>query len=756
MNFECLRDNFLDREFSNLNDRQREAVFNVSGNLLVLAGAGSGKTTVIINRIYFMLKYGDLNCAECNDENLRILVRGFQDKKDLSDFSDILNLKPILPEDILAITFTNKAAKEIKERLKAKLGEEADKIWASTFHSMCAKILRIHAEALGYSPRFAIYDSDDTKRLIKECIKSLNIEEKVLPVKSCMSRISSAKDSLLDSFDFKVKYENDFKMSRISQVYDMYEDKKRKSDAMDFDDLVMNTVKLFKKHPKIRKKYMQRFKYVMVDEYQDTSESQHELIKMIAGRDGNLCVVGDDDQSIYKFRGANVDNILSFDKYFKNVKVIRLEQNYRSSGNILSAANAVISNNASRKAKSLWTSSGEGCKVRVHVSYSEHDEADMISKEILEEVKNGRRYSDFAVLYRSGMQSTVIEKLLTRNGIPFRVIGNIRFFERKEIKDILSYLSVINNPNDEIRLRRIINRPNRTIGDRTLSSISEVAQKNERSFFEIISNCSKYRELQRASYKITSFSSLINVLIDANKNGMALHNLYDLVLEKIGYIDFIKSSEDDPEPRIENINELRNYILLFESEHGEEASLAEFLEEVSLVSDSASSEGEKDFVSLMTIHASKGLEFPVVFLPGFEEGIFPSQQCIYEPESIEEERRLAYVALTRAKEKVFILHSTSRMTYGTTSHNRPSRFLSEIPCDLIEITKSKDWKKLSESDRIPPSNKQVRVKSVVLARSFGNIAQKPSFPAKANIFFRQPRIDREQDQTVIVDLNKKS
>ncbi len=748
MNFECLKNEFLNREFSELNDRQREAVFSVSGNLLILAGAGSGKTTVIINRIYFMLKYGDLSSVKCSDELLRMLVRGFEDKKSLSDFSEALNFDPILPEDVLAITFTNKAAKEIRERLEAKLGEKADRIWASTFHSMCAKILRIHAESLGYSPRFAIYDSDDTKRLIKECIKSLNIEEKILPVKSCMSHISSAKDSLLDSFGFKMKYENDFKMSRISQVYDMYEDKKKKSDAMDFDDLVMNTVKLFKKHPKIRRQYMERFKYVMVDEYQDTSESQHELIKMLTGKNGNLCVVGDDDQSIYKFRGADVDNILSFDKYFKDVKVIRLEQNYRSSGNILSAANAVISNNSSRKSKFLWTSSGDGCKIRVHVSYSEHDEAEIISKEILEGVKNGKKYSDFAVLYRSGIQSAVIEKLLTRNGIPFRVIGNVRFFERKEIKDILSYLSVINNPNDEIRLRRIINRPNRTIGDRTLSSIAEVAQKNNRSFFEVISNCSKYRELQRASYKITSFSSLMNVLIEANKDGMALHDLYDLVLEKIGYIDFIKSSEDDPNPRIENINELRNYILVFESQRGDGASLAEFLEEVSLVSDSASSEDEQDFVSLMTIHASKGLEFPVVFLPGFEEGIFPSQQCIYEPDSIEEERRLAYVALTRAKEKIFILHSTSRMTYGTTSHNKPSRFISEIPSNLLEITKSKDWKKLAASDRIPPSNKQVRVKSVVLARSFGSITRKPSFPVKTNVLFRRPGIEKEQDQIV--------
>lgn len=748
MFFKSVKNKFLNREFFNLNDRQREAVFNVSGNLLVLAGAGSGKTTVIINRIYFMMTYGDLRDLRCKDELLEAILRGYDAGKDLSDFADILSFNPISPGNILAITFTNKAAKEIKERLEAKIGEKANMIWASTFHSMCAQILRMHADLLGYSPRFAIYDSDDTKRLVKDCLKALNIEEKILPVKSCMSYISSAKDSLMDSFDFKVKYENDFKMSRIAQVYEMYEEKKRKSDAMDFDDLIMNTVQLFKKHLKIRKQYNERFKYVMVDEYQDTSESQHELIKMITGNDGNLCVVGDDDQSIYRFRGANVENILSFDKYFKNVKVIRLEQNYRSSGNILDAANAVIKNNTTRKSKALWTDSDRGCKIRLHVSYSEHDEAEVMSKEIIEGVRNGKKYSDFAVLYRSGMQSAVIEKIFTRSSIPFKVIGNIRFFERKEIKDILSYLSVINNPNDEIRLKRIINRPNRTIGDRTLASISEVAKENGRSFFEIINNCSKYRELQRASYKILSFSSLMNVLIDASTSGMPLCDLYSLLLDKIGYIDFIKASEDDPEPRIENIKELGNYISIFESEHGENASLAGFLEEVSLVSDSSSSEDGNDFVSLMTIHASKGLEFPVVFLPGFEEGIFPGQQCVYEPDNIEEERRLAYVALTRAREKVFILHSTSRMTYGATSHNRPSRFISEIPGDILEITKSKDWKKLSEGGRIPPSNKQVRVKSVVLARSFGNKPQQSPFLAKPNFLIHQANINDNKEQTV--------
>lgn len=718
MNCSSLIKKYLDNEFSFLNNRQKEAVFQVSGNLLVLAGAGSGKTTVIINRIYNMIKYGDICNLDVSDDIFKSLSHGLSEGKSLSDFENDISFNKIQPENILSITFTNKAANELKERLSKKLGDISSRIWSSTFHSLCARILREYADRLGFSSKFTIYDSDDSKRLVKECLKTLELDEKTYPIKSCMSYISSAKDELIGFEEYKMSYANDFKMSKISKIYELYETKKKASDAMDFDDLIFNTVLLFKSNSDVQEKYRNRFKYVMVDEYQDTSKSQHELIKLIVGTEGNLCVVGDDDQSIYKFRGANVENILSFDKYFKNVNTVRLEQNYRSTGNILSAANAVIKNNQSRKAKQLWTSMDSGAKLHLHVSYSEHDEAERIANKIIEEVKNGRNYSDFAILYRSGIQSAVIEKLLTRNSIPFRIVGNIRFFEKKEVKDMIAYLSVINNQNDEIRLKRIINRPHRAIGERTMQSISSVAALTGHTFFDIVKNSSNYIELQRASFKISSFASVMNSLIDANNSGISLSSLYSLILEKTKYIDFLSTTEDEPTPRIENVKELGSYISLFESEKGSEASLESFLEEISLISDSSSSEENNNFVTLMTIHASKGLEFPVVFLPGFEEGIFPSQQCIYEPESIEEERRLAYVALTRAKEQIFILNSTSRMTFGSTSHNKPSRFLSEIPEELLEVSKSKDWKKLSVQNSLPSTTHDVRVKSVVFARNF--------------------------------------
>lgn len=711
-------------EFSNLNSPQRDAVFHVDGNLLVLAGAGSGKTTVIINRIYNMIVYGNLYNSEdvdCDAKSCKLLSEGLKNGKKLSEFSDIVKFNPISPENILAITFTNKASKEIKDRLNKRLGDVSNKIWASTFHSMCSKILRNYAELVGYTNDFTIYDSDDQKRLIKECEKILNIEEKVFPVKSCISAISSAKDEFMSAFDFKVKHENNFRMSKIADIYALYEEKMKKSDAMDFDDLIFNTVKIFKENKKILNLYKKKFKYIMVDEYQDTSKSQHELIKLLAGNKGNLCVVGDDDQSIYKFRGANVENILDFDKYFKDVKVVRLEQNYRSTKNILDAANSVIQNNSARKSKKLWTESAEGEKIHLHVAYSEHDEAGVISSEILKRVEEGRKYSDFAILYRIGSQSGVIEKFLVKNNIPYRMVGNVRFFDRKEIKDLISYLSIINNPRDEVRLKRVINRPNRSIGERTMQSISKTAEKTGKTFYEIIQSASNYPDLQRASAKVLSFSSIIDPLIEENNNGMRLSDLYKTLIDISGYIEFIRSSEDNFNERMENIKELGNFIAKFEEEKGENASLSSFLEEISLISDSSVSneDEEKGFVTLMTVHASKGLEFPVIFLPGFEEGVFPGQQCLYDENEIEEERRLAYVAITRAKEELFILNATSRMTFGSTSHNKPSRFISEIPEKLITVTKSREWKKIPVGQRIPKSNQDIKVKSVVSARSFG-------------------------------------
>lgn len=721
-----LKKKFLEREFSNLNIPQREAVFQTNGNLLVLAGAGSGKTTVIINRIYNMIIYGDIYNNNLNfDFNLNQEIYdkisdGFQNNKKLSDFSDLLNLNPVLPENILAITFTNKASKEIKQRLANKIGSNAEKIWASTFHSMCAKILRSHAELIGYTPSFTIYDSDDQKRLIKECEKALNIDEKALAIKSCINYISNAKDNLMSSLDFKKANENNFKMTKIANIYELYEEKMKKSNAMDFDDLIFYTILLFKKNKEILNKYKNIFKYIMVDEYQDTSKSQHELIKLLAGNNGNLCVVGDDDQSIYKFRGASVKNILNFDKYFKNTKIIRLEQNYRSTKNILSAANEVIKNNNSRKIKNLWTELDEGEKIEWHIGYSEHDEASYIASQIEKKVQEGRKYSDFAVLYRMGSQSGVIEKFFARNNIPYKIIGNVRFFERKEIKDLIAYLSVVNNTKDEARLKRIINRPNRSIGERTLIAIGKTANANNTSFYEIVRTAYEHNELNRAAAKVSGFANLIESFLKKKKSGAKLSELYEFIINETGYLDFLKASEDDFEERIENIKELGSFISKFEEEKNSEATLELFLEEIALISESSVSEDEeKGYVTLMTVHASKGLEFPIVFLPGFEEGIFPGQQCIYNNDDIEEERRLAYVAITRAKEYLCILNSTSRMTFGSTSHNKPSRFISEIPSEIINITKSREWKKMPAGQHIPKSIKDIKIKSVVSARSFG-------------------------------------
>ena len=723
MDFNEIKKKMLDREFANLNDFQREAVFCINGNLLVLAGAGSGKTTVIINRIYNMLVYGDIynSDLEYSDKICKKINNGFKNKKKLSDFADIIEFEPINPENILAITFTNKAANELKNRLNSRLGDLSDRIWTSTFHSMCAKILRSHAELLGYTPGFTIYDADDQKRLLKECEKILNIEEKVFPIKTCISQISSAKDELLTPADFKIKNKNDFRMSKISKIYDLYTQRLKASDAMDFDDLIFNTVILFKNNKKILGEYKKMFKYIMVDEYQDTCKSQHELIKILAGKNGNLCVVGDDDQSIYKFRGANVENILGFDKFFKKVHTVRLEQNYRSSKNILDAANSVIKNNLGRKSKKLWTTSSEGEKIHVNVGYSEHDEAGILASEILKRVEKGRKFSDFAVLYRNSSQSGVIEKLLNRNSIPYRIVGNVRFFDRKEIKDLIAYLNVINNVKDEIRLKRIINRPNRSIGERTLFAISKTAESHEKSFYEVIKDVSRYPDLQRASTKVLSFVSLIDSFIAKNVSGAKVSELYQDIIDKTGYIDFLKANEDDFPERLNNVRELGAFITKFEEDNGDSCTLSSFLEEVSLISDSSVSEdGDDDgFVTLMTVHASKGLEFPVVFLPGFEEGLFPGQQCLYNDDEIEEERRLAYVAITRAKEELIISNATSRMTFGSTSHNKPSRFISEIPNELVVIKRSRDWKHLPKGETIPESNQSIKIKSIVSARSFG-------------------------------------
>ena len=678
-----------------MNDKQKQAIFTVNGPLLILAGAGSGKTTVLVNRIANIIKYGnaynDVFIPEFVDEACINKLKIYAQNEDNStDLPFNLSVDSARPWQILAITFTNKAANELKERLVNMLGEIGNDVWASTFHSTCAKILRQHAEKLGYSNHFTVYDTDDVKRLIKECQQTLNIDDKILSHKSIISAISHAKDNMISHKEYSHQAGNDYRLTQIAKVYNMYQMRLIEADAMDFDDLLFNTVTLFRKCPDVLEYYQDKFHYVMVDEYQDTNKVQYEFIKLICQKRKNLCVVGDDDQSIYKFRGATIENILNFEKTYKDAKIIKLEQNYRSTQNILDAANAVIENNSERKGKKLWTQNNAGEKIHLHTAFNENDEANYIAETILNKVATGANYSDFAILYRMNAQSSNIERTFIKSGISYRIIGGHRFYERKEIRDVIAYLSVINNPNDEVRLRRIINRPKRSIGDKTISKITEIAAQTGQSLLEIIRHADEYSDLLRAALKLKKFANLIDGLIEASDNpDFSLHNLYQKVLEDIDYLENIKLEKDDVDARIENINELLSNIIKYEQENGDSASLEGFLEEVSLMTDIDNYDNNANAVTLMTMHSAKGLEFPVIFLPGFEEGIFPGTQSIYNPEELEEERRLAYVGITRAKKELYIINAETRMLFGSTSRNKPSRFSLEIPESLVEKTENK-------------------------------------------------------------------
>ena len=688
----------MQEKLKKMNPRQLEAVLHTEGPLLILAGAGSGKTTVLINRIAYII---DQSLAK--------------------------------PWQILAITFTNKAAGELKERLTAMLGDIGGDVWAATFHSTCARILRRDGDRIGYSSHFTVYDTDDSKRLVKDCQKALNIDDKMISHKSILSEISHAKDSMLSPADYQAAAGSDFRLAKIGAVYELYQKRLREADAMDFDDLLGNTVELFRQCPDVLEYYQNRFRYIMVDEYQDTNQVQYEFVRLLAGKSKNLCVVGDDDQSIYKFRGATIENIMSFEKSYPNAKVIRLEQNYRSTKNILNAANAVISNNEERKGKTLWTENPEGDKIQIHTSSNEQDEAGFVATTILEQVAKGRKYSDFAVLYRMNSQSNILEKVFVKSGIPYRIIGGHRFYERREIRDMIAYLSVINNPSDEIRLRRIVNQPKRSIGDKTIATASEIAGALGESLLEVLGRADEFDSLRRASVKLKAFYDMMQELIDANDDeSVSLHELYELILEKTGYIEALRGEKEEAETRIENINELASNLLKFQEENGEEATLSAFLEEVSLMTDIDNYDETADTVVMMTMHSAKGLEFPVVFLPGFEEGIFPGLQAIYDPNEIQEERRLCYVAITRAKESLYLLNADSRMLFGSTSRNRPSRFSLEIPLDLINKTREQDWRKPDLGTKMPVAETELRRKSATAAMHFGQVTP----PARSGNVFK--------------------
>lgn len=695
--FLSLKRKLMEKYFEKMNDMQKKAIFSTNGPVLILAGAGSGKTTVLINRITNLIKYG---CAYENSN-----VPGFVDQKYIDEMKNCLDsnnndkieyiLKelsvcPAKPWQILAITFTNKAANELKDRLEIALGAETGRdVFASTFHSTCSIILRKYADKLGYSQHFTIYDTDDSYRLIKECQNDLNIDDKVLPYRSILSEISRAKDQMISTDDFQKNSRTDFRLSNISRVYSMYQRRLTQADAMDFGDLLYNVVLLFKKFPDVLEYYQNRVRYIMVDEYQDTNFVQYEFIRLLSQKHKNLCVVGDDDQSIYKFRGATIENILNFEKTFKNSIVIRLEQNYRSTQNILNAANAVIKNNSSRKPKTLWTENKCGNKINVYTALNETDEADFITTTITDQVANGKNYSDFAVLYRMNAQSNSIEKVFIKSGIPYRIIGGHRFYERKEIRDMMAYLSVINNPNDEIRLKRIINQPKRSIGNKTIEKLCNLSSETGEPILNLMRNADEYQDLLRSCSKLKAFAKLMDELIEyLNSPSSSLHELYELILEKTNYVNYLLAEKDESETRIENIKELASNILKFEEEYGENANLSTFLEEVALLTDIDNYDSDSNAVTLMTMHSAKGLEFPVVFLPGFEDGIFPGIQTLYNEDEIEEERRLAYVGITRAKEELFITKAQTRMLFGSTSRYKPSRFLLEIPEELVLCTES--------------------------------------------------------------------
>lgn len=709
-----------------MNNMQKQAVFSIDGPLLILAGAGSGKTTVLVNRIANIVRYGGAYASGKTDnispEDAEAMERYLESDTPLpEEVRNRLAVSPCRPWQIMAITFTNKAAGELKNRLVGMLGEEGDEIWASTFHASCARILRRDGERLGYTSHFTIYDTDDSRRLMKECQKQIGIEDKLLSYKTILSEISHAKDSLVGPEEYSRLAGNDSRLSLIAQAYKLYQKRLKDADAMDFDDLICNCVLLLQEHADVLEYYQNKFRYIMVDEYQDTNHAQYMLVKLLAQKSTNLCVVGDDDQSIYKFRGATIENIMSFEKTFPNAKVIRLEQNYRSTQNILNAANAVISNNQERKGKTLWTDNPTGEKLGVHTAYSEQDEADYIAKKILEGVAAGRKFSDYAILYRMNSQSNIIEKVFVKSGVLYRIIGGRRFYERKEIMDMIAYLSVINNPNDEIRLRRIINQPKRSIGDKTIAQAAEIAAQLGETLFYVIQHADEYEPLKRTSPKLLQFASIMQEFINAaNDEETSLKELYQLILDKTNYIESLRASEeDDAQDRIDNINELASNLIQYEEDNCEEASLSGFLEEVSLMTDIDNYDGNSDAVVMMTMHSAKGLEFPAVFLPGFEEGIFPGMQAIFNPNEIEEERRLAYVAVTRAREELYILHAESRMIFGSTSRNKPSRFLGEIPEELVERSRSREWKKPQPGTSLPTSAFEARAVTTESARSFG-------------------------------------
>ena len=682
----------FDKAYSTLNDKQREAVFTTEGPLLILAGAGSGKTTVLVKRIAFIIKYGNAYYSQnvpegMNEAQIESLESALAlPAEEIEQLLPVFISNPCPPWQVLAITFTNKAANEMKTRLASVFSNDesiANDIWAGTFHSVCMRILRRYGSRIGYGEGFTIYDTDDAKKLISSCLKKLNIDEKILPIKSVMNEISRAKDKLMTPEMFESEAGSDFRLSKTALVYKEYQKVLKESNALDFDDIIMQTVRLLHEDEEARTYYQRRFRYVCVDEYQDTNKAQFVLTSLISAGSRNLMVVGDDDQSIYKFRGATIENILDFDRTYDDAKVIKLEQNYRSTQNILDAANEVIKNNSGRKGKTLWTAKKEGEKIHLRRLDDQNLEARYIIDTINRMVASGeRRFKDFAVLYRVNAQSNNLENVFARSGIPYRMLGGVRFSDRKEIRDIVAYLQLINNHADRERLLRIINEPKRKIGPKAIEAVIEIAEAEGCSLFEVIRHSDRYVALANYRSRFDEFADVIERLSELSDE-VSLDVLVRETLERTGYKQMLIDAGEQEAERLENLEEFISNVIEYQ-QNAEEPSLTGFLEETALVADVDRYDENADAVVLMTIHSAKGLEFPVVFLPGLEDGIFPGMQSILDPGELEEERRLAYVAITRAKERLFITHTKCRLLYGRTQYNPRSRFVEEIPSALIE------------------------------------------------------------------------
>ena len=669
--------------FENLNPQQKEAVCHTEGPLLILAGAGSGKTRVLTHRIAYLIEEKGVN-----------------------------------PWNIMAITFTNKAAEEMRERVDKIVGFGSESIWVTTFHSTCVRILRRYIDRLGFDNRFTIYDTDDQKTVIKDICKRLNIDTKIYKERALMAQISHAKDQMVTPEEFELNYRADYQKQAVIQVYKEYQAQLRKNNALDFDDLIMKTVELFQCNPDVLDSYQERFRYIMVDEYQDTNLAQFQFVSLLASKYQNLCVVGDDDQSIYKFRGANIENILGFERVFADTKVIRLEQNYRSTKNILNAANEVIQNNTGRKAKTLWTENEEGSKVHLRQFLNGFEEAEYVVGDIAKKQREGQcRYCDCAILYRTNAQSRLFDEKLLMANIPYKLVGGINFYARKEIKDLLSYLKTVDNARDDLAVRRIINIPKRGIGAATLAKVQDYANENEISFYDALKEADKIPKIGRTTAKIEPFVTLIQTL-RSEVPSFTIQELMNDIIERTGYVqDLILEDTDESRSRIENIDELITKIATYEEEHTH-PTLSGFLEEIALIADIDTVEPGQDYVLLMTLHSAKGLEFPQVYLTGMEDGIFPSYMTVTsdDPGELEEERRLCYVGITRAMKDLTLTCAQQRMIRGQTQYNKVSRFVREIPREIVDM--GHELPKKTTEDNTPKNNTYAQMREAFRAKAF--------------------------------------